>query len=93
MRTWLLSGLLLATPLRAAEPMTVTLDVPGMYCVLCKASVKKVLGRVPGVVEAKADHATKSAEVRFDPERISAAGLAAALTKSGYAATVREARR
>ncbi len=66
-----------------------TLDVPGMYCSLCQISVRTVLERVPGVVEAKADNRSKRAEVKYDPEKVSPEQCAAALTKAGFPASVR----
>lgn len=74
----------------AAEPARVVLDVPGMNCALCPISVKKALERVPGVLEAKADLATKSAEAKYDPEKVSAEALARAVTHAGYPATPRK---
>lgn len=73
----------------AGEPTRVVLDVPGMNCPLCPISVKKALERVPGVIEAKADLATKTAAATFDPERTSQQALAKAVTDAGYPATVR----
>ena len=54
----------LALSAHAGEPKRVVLDVPGMNCSLCPISVKKALERMPGVLEAKADLATKSEERR-----------------------------
>jgi copper chaperone CopZ len=44
--------------------------------------------RVSGVAEAKADSTAKRADVTYDPDKVSPAELAAALTKGGYPATV-----
>ena len=66
------------------------LDVPGMNCSLCPISVKKALDRVPGVLEAKADLATKSAEAKYDPDKVSPEALAKAVTNAGYPATVKK---
>ena len=52
--------------------------------------MKKALERVPGVLEAKADLATKSAEAKYDPEKVSPETLARAVTKAGYPATPRK---
>lgn len=82
-------ALLTAATAFAADPKTATLDVPGMYCSLCQISVRKALERVPGVIEAKADSKAKRAEVKYAPDKVSASELAAALTKAGFAATVR----
>jgi mercuric ion binding protein len=74
----------------SGEPKRVVLDIPGMNCSLCPISVKKVLERVPGVLEAKADLATRSAEATFDPDRASPEALAKAVTNAGYPASIRK---
>jgi periplasmic mercuric ion binding protein len=84
-----LLALLAAAPALAVDPKSATLDVPSMFCSLCQISVRKALERVPGVIEAKADNNLKRAEVKYDPDQVSADGLAAALTKAGFPATVR----
>jgi periplasmic mercuric ion binding protein len=81
--------LLTAATAHAADPKSATLDVPSMFCSLCQISVRKALERVPGVLEARADNNSKRAEVKYDPDRVSADGLAEALTKAGFPATVR----
>jgi mercuric ion binding protein len=94
MATWRLSLVALASaisfPLLAGEPQRAVLDVPGMYCSLCPLTVKKALERVPGVIEAKADFGSKTAEVRYDPDKVSPEALARAVTNAGYAATPRK---
>ncbi len=85
-----LAWLAIAAPAVAAEPARVVLDVPSMNCSLCPVAVKKALERVPGVLEAKADLATKSAEAKFDPEKVSPEALARAVTSAGYPATPRK---
>jgi periplasmic mercuric ion binding protein len=82
-------SLLAAATALAADPKTVTLDVPSMFCSLCQISVCKALERLPGVVEARADNNSKRAEVKYDPDKVSAEGLAEALTKAGFPAKVR----
>jgi len=74
----------------AAEPARVTLDVPSMNCSLCPMSVRKALERVPGVVRAKADLDTKSAEAVYDAGKVSPEALARAVTDAGYPATIRK---
>ena len=72
----------------AGEPKQAVLDVPGMNCALCPITVRKALQQVPGVIEATADLATKRAEVKYDPEKVTPPQLAAAVTSAGYPATV-----
>lgn len=80
----------LATVAVAAEPKRVVLDVPSMNCSLCPISVKKALEKVPGVVEARAELATKSAEATYDPDRTSPEALARAVANAGYPASIRK---
>ncbi len=81
-------GAALAFTAHAGEPKRVVLDVPGMNCSLCPISVKKALERVPGVLEAKSDFTTKSAEATFDPDQTSPEALAKAVTNAGYPASI-----
>ena len=80
----------LALTARAGEPKRVVLDVPGMNCSLCPISVKKALESVPGVLEAKANLGTRSAEATFDPDRASPEALARSVSNAGYPASIRK---
>jgi len=63
---------------------SVDLAIGGMTCASCVARVEKVLGRVPGVLEATVNLATERAQVRgagVDP-----AALVAAVERAGYTA-------
>jgi len=88
----LLLTLFLATPFAAlaAGTQTVTLDVQNMTCDLCPITVSKALGKVPGVSEAKVDLATKTASVKFDPDRANVAALVKATTNAGFPSTPRK---
>jgi len=66
---------------------TVTLNVNGMSCGGCVASVMRVLKATPGVGDAVVELAAKRATVTFDPARTSAAALKAAIDGAGYAAS------
>ena len=82
--------LVLAAAARAGEPKVALLDVPDMNCSLCPITVRKALERVPGVLEAKADLATKSAQARYDPDKVSPAALAKAVSDAGFPATIKQ---
>jgi mercuric ion binding protein len=84
-----LALLLLAAPAFAGEPRIAVLDVPGMNCSLCPISVRKALTRVPGVIDASAELASKRAVVNYDPDEVTPAQLATAVTSAGFPATVR----
>ena len=76
--------------LAARELQAVTLDVKGMTCAACPITVKRVLKRVPGVVDATVDYKAHTAEVRFDPDQVQPAELARAVTSAGFPTTVRK---
>ena len=73
----------------AAEPKTARLEVSGMTCSLCPLTVRKALERVPGVLDARADLATHSAQARYDPDKVSAEALAKAVGEAGFPAKVK----
>ncbi len=89
-RLKLLALFVLATPVLAGEPKLAVLDVPSMFCSLCPVTVRRVLTRVPGVLEAKADLATKSAEAKYDPDKVSPEALAMAVSNAGFPATLKQ---
>ena len=75
---------------RASAPTRVVLSVENMTCGACPITVRKALERVPGVVSAKVDYATKSAIVLFDPHKTSTSALTKATADVGYPSTVRQ---
>ena len=80
---------LLAAPLGAfaASPQTVVLDVKNMTCALCPITVKSALSKVPGVADARIDLATKTATVKFDPDKANIPALVEATTNAGFPST------
>ena len=74
----------------ASEAQQVTLDVKGMDCAACPVTVKVVLKRQRGVDEVKMDAARHTAEVSFDPVKVSPDQLAKAVTEAGYPTTPRK---
>jgi len=74
----------------ASEEQKVTLDVKGMHCATCPLTVKVVLKKQPGVDEVKMDAEKHTAEVKFDPAKVSPEKLAQAVTEAGYPATPRK---
>ena len=61
------------------------LNVEGMMCMHCKASVEKVLSAVPGVTAVVVDLEAKSAVVTCDANVLDA-DLIAAVEKKGFRA-------
>ena len=76
-----------------AKPDHVTFDITGMTCASCSARVEKVLGRQPGVAEARVNLALERADIEgisLDPfelaEAIGRAGFGAVLRRDDFAA-------
>ncbi len=63
------------------------LNVEGMMCMHCKASVEKVLSAVPGVSAVTVDLEAKSAVVNCEASVLDA-DLIAAVEKKGFKATM-----
>ena len=61
------------------------LNVEGMMCMHCKASVEKVLGAVPGVTDVTVDLEAKTAVVTCEAGVLDA-DLVAAVEKKGFKA-------
>lgn len=85
-------ALLLSSPVLAGAIKTTVLDVQNMTCALCPIAVRKSLEKVAGVAEAKVDFDKKTATVKFDADKVSAAALIKATTDAGYPSTVRSDR-
>lgn len=89
-RTMLSCALVLfASLVHAAGLETATLDVRGMTCPTCPLTVKVALKKQPGVSDVKVDSRHATARVVFDPEKVTVARLAKAVTEAGYPATPR----
>lgn len=86
----LFAALVLAGPAFAGTPEAVTLDVQNMTCAACSITVKKALERVPGVTDVKIDFEHKTATVRLDTDKATAASLTKATADAGFPATVRK---
>jgi Cu+-exporting ATPase len=62
------------------------LQIEGMHCAGCVASVERSLAKLDGVREASVNLATESAVVRYDPETVDMALLRRAVEAAGYQA-------
>jgi len=63
---------------------TITMNVKGMSCGGCVASVTRVLKAVPGVAEVNVTLNPGAAKVTFDPARTAAPALRSAIEDAGY---------
>ncbi len=68
------------------NPHTTTLDIQGMHCASCVATIEKHLAKLPGVTTATVNLATHQAAIQHDPTTITAE-LIAAIQSAGFDAT------
>lgn len=66
---------------------TTTIQVEGMTCGGCTASVTRVLTALPGVAKAEVQLSPGQATVEFDPARVTHAELCAAIDDAGFEAS------
>lgn len=69
------------------ETKHVKINVQGMTCAACSASVERALRRVDGVVQATVNLATNSATVLCDPS-VSPEHLVEVVNKTGFTAAL-----
>ncbi len=72
----------------AAPIEIISFPVEGMTCASCVNRITRFLQKVDGVDGAEVNLATETATVRFDPSRIAAVDLAAAVDAAGYVARI-----
>ena len=65
-----------------------TLEITGMTCAGCQATVERALAAAPGVTEARVNLLQHQAVIQFDEARTSPATLIAEVTKTGYGAAL-----
>jgi len=75
---------------QAGASESVTLDVKGMDCAACPVTVKAVLKKEPGVSDVKVDFKKATAEITFEPSKVSRERLAQVVTEAGFPSTARK---
>ena len=63
---------------------TITMNVKGMSCGGCVASVTRVLKAVPGVTDVTVTLTPGAAKVTFDPAQTAPTALRSAVEDAGY---------
>lgn len=77
----------------AANPQKRTqLSLSGMHCTSCAGLIEKALKKVPGVKEASVNFAAEKASVTYDENEAGEEDLITAIKKTGYGATVMDAK-
>lgn len=64
------------------------LDISGMHCASCAGLIERSLKKVPGVTQVSVNFAAEKALVVYDEHAANAEDLVAAVTKTGYGATI-----
>ncbi|WP_436900274.1 heavy metal translocating P-type ATPase [Halovenus halobia] len=62
------------------------LDITGMSCANCSATIEDTLDTLDGVTEVDANYATDEGTVQYDPERVSLGDIYDAIDEAGYGA-------
>lgn len=60
------------------------INIKGMMCGHCQATVEKAIKEVKGVISVKVDLGNKNATVEYDPAATDIAEIKKAVTDAGY---------
>lgn len=71
---------------RAAQPLTATLALGGMWCASCSWLIGETLTRAPGVAQAEVSFVQRQARVTYDPARTDPKRLVRRVRGLGYRA-------
>lgn len=74
----------------AGEVKSATLKVEGMTCSLCAPMVEKALSTTKGVKKVHVDFDKKEAHVEYDDGIVKPEGLAKAIDKGGFKASIKK---
>ncbi len=66
------------------------MPVQGMTCASCSSRLERVLGKVPGVVEARVSLATERADIEYAPGEVDRGALAESIAKAGFSVPTRD---
>ena len=64
------------------------LEVQGMTCAACSATVERVVGKLPGVQSANVNLAAETLTLDYDPAEISLQQVVSAVAEAGYQAVL-----
>lgn len=78
-----------AVPQQLSDTATVRLHISGMTCGSCPITARTALKKLPGVLDAKVTLDDSLGVVRYDPQKVTPAQIAAHLTRlTGYGARI-----
>ena len=70
----------------SGEANAIDLIIEGIRCASCVWLNEKIIGQLPGVLEARVNYATGRARVLFDPELLAPAAILSKIAEIGYRA-------
>lgn len=83
-------GLTIAADDSKADATTTVFEVKGMTCGGCEVGVKVAVRQLDGIDKVTASHEESRATVTYDPSKVSAEDIEAAIEKIGYEAKALE---
>lgn len=69
---------------------TTTLRLEGMHCEGCADRARRLLGREPGVRDARVSLEHSEAQVRYNPQRVATQRLVEIVETAGFGASTQE---
>lgn len=68
----------------SAQLVEMELEIKGMHCDDCEASIQKGVSELPGIDSISANYEDSTAYVRFDSTKTNLKQIAEAISKRGY---------
>lgn len=75
---------------KTTQSMEVDLDIQGMHCAACSASIERSVGKLSGVNEISVNLLTNSAHVSYDPKQIKLNEIIERIERAGFQAQRRQ---
>lgn len=72
-----------------AHTKQIDLDIEGMHCAACSASIERVVNKMDGVERCNVNLVMNSAQVVYDPKKVKLQEILQAIAKAGFSASVK----
>ena len=74
---------------KTKKPQQASLQIVGMTCATCAATVEKVLAATKGVAQARVNFASEKATIEYNPEKVNLSKLKNAVSEAATASRYR----
>ena len=74
--------------IRHVEAKNITMDITGMHCASCAASIDKALGSQLGITKSNVNIATEKVYIQYDPAKIMKEDIVKVIENTGYGAKI-----